>query len=280
MDIDKLETIDDGIEDKYVIFKVLNNSFGVPVKDVIEFVSMPDNITKVPDMPEMVRGVINLRGKVIPLCDLRILMGIESLPEHYNILIENLKQREKEHMEWINELEKSIIEERDFNLPTDPHKCKFGLWYDEYMKNTENSSYISMFLRSFDTPHKAIHSVADRTKAFVKNGQFDRAMEIVRKTKNNTLKKMVNLFADFYQLIVEEKNKEIAVMTKYNNRIVAFTADSVESVEELFDVAPMPELTSHGKLVKEYGRTGKQKDIMIFDYKNNLEEYYNHKVDE
>ncbi|HEV8319908.1 MAG TPA: chemotaxis protein CheW [Vicinamibacterales bacterium] len=59
---------------KYLIFALAEEEYGVPVLKVREIVRMMD-ITTVPHMPPHVRGVINLRGKVIPVIDLRVKFG-------------------------------------------------------------------------------------------------------------------------------------------------------------------------------------------------------------
>src|SRR5579883_802622 len=51
-------------------FRVGRETFGVPIKLVHEIVRVPD-ITAVPDSPEFVEGVINLRGKIVSVVDLR-----------------------------------------------------------------------------------------------------------------------------------------------------------------------------------------------------------------
>jgi purine-binding chemotaxis protein CheW len=59
---------------KYLTFALAEEEYGVPVLKVREIVRMMD-ITTVPHMPPHVRGVINLRGKVIPVIDLRVKFG-------------------------------------------------------------------------------------------------------------------------------------------------------------------------------------------------------------
>jgi len=55
-------------------FRVGNENFGVPIQSVHEIVRMMD-ITNVPDAPVYIEGVINLRGKIIPVVDLRKRFG-------------------------------------------------------------------------------------------------------------------------------------------------------------------------------------------------------------
>jgi len=55
-------------------FRVGSETFGVPIQSVHEIVRMMD-ITSVPDAPVYIEGVINLRGKIIPVIDLRKRFG-------------------------------------------------------------------------------------------------------------------------------------------------------------------------------------------------------------
>jgi purine-binding chemotaxis protein CheW len=65
-----------GLAGKYLTFSLGHEEYGLPVLKVREIIKMMD-ITLVPQMPEHVRGVINLRGKVIPVIDLRRKFGFD-----------------------------------------------------------------------------------------------------------------------------------------------------------------------------------------------------------
>lgn len=60
---------------KYLTFALGAEEYGLPVLKVREIIKVMD-ITHVPQMPPHVRGVINLRGKVIPVIDLRLKFGL------------------------------------------------------------------------------------------------------------------------------------------------------------------------------------------------------------
>lgn len=61
---------------KYLVFHLGREEFGVHVLKVREIMGLQD-ITAVPQMPPFVKGVINLRGKVIPVIDLRAKFSLE-----------------------------------------------------------------------------------------------------------------------------------------------------------------------------------------------------------
>jgi purine-binding chemotaxis protein CheW len=62
---------------KYLTFSLSNESYGVDVLKVREIIRIL-KITPVPQMPPYVKGVINLRGKVLPVIDLRLKFGLEA----------------------------------------------------------------------------------------------------------------------------------------------------------------------------------------------------------
>jgi purine-binding chemotaxis protein CheW len=63
---------------KYLTFQIANEEFGIQVMKVREIMGIQE-ITAVPHTPHYVKGVINLRGKVIPVVDLRLKFGIEEM---------------------------------------------------------------------------------------------------------------------------------------------------------------------------------------------------------
>src|SRR5688572_4198092 len=62
---------------KYLTFALSAEEYGLPVLKVREIIKMMD-ITAVPQVPSHVKGVVNLRGKVIPVVDLRLKFGLGS----------------------------------------------------------------------------------------------------------------------------------------------------------------------------------------------------------
>ncbi len=71
MTLDTLES-----EKQLVVFDLADEGYGVDIGSVREIIRMQE-ITKVPSAPDFVEGVINLRGRVIPVIDLRKRFGFE-----------------------------------------------------------------------------------------------------------------------------------------------------------------------------------------------------------
>ena len=70
----------------YLSFKLDRETFGVNVSKVIEILEVP-HITKIPKSPAFMRGVINLRGTVLPVLDARLKFGLQAIPDTVNTCI-------------------------------------------------------------------------------------------------------------------------------------------------------------------------------------------------
>jgi purine-binding chemotaxis protein CheW len=73
---DKVRERDVAQEQQLVIFDLGDESFGVDVGAVREIIRMQP-VTQVPGTPHFVEGIINLRGKIIPMVDLRKYFGFD-----------------------------------------------------------------------------------------------------------------------------------------------------------------------------------------------------------
>lgn len=65
---------------KYLTFCLDAEVYGLEILRVREIIGLMD-ITPVPRTPDHIRGVINLRGKIIPVVDLRLMFGLDSTPD-------------------------------------------------------------------------------------------------------------------------------------------------------------------------------------------------------
>ncbi|ALC92281.1 chemotaxis protein CheW [Bacillus sp. FJAT-18017] len=75
------EEFEDSLADKFLTFNLENEFYGIDIRHVIEIIGI-QQITEVPEMPEYIRGIINLRGKIIPVMDVRA--RFKKQPKEYN----------------------------------------------------------------------------------------------------------------------------------------------------------------------------------------------------
>ncbi|WP_297417587.1 chemotaxis protein CheW [Clostridium sp.] len=69
--IDIVETDEDTQKGKYLTFVLDNESYGIGINNITEIIGIQP-ITLIPELPDYIRGIINLRGKIIPVMDVRL----------------------------------------------------------------------------------------------------------------------------------------------------------------------------------------------------------------
>jgi len=245
----------------WVVFKVIERVYALSSDDIREMVSLAQyHLTVTPNSPAWIRGVINLRGKIIPVIDLRVRLGYHSLPEEMTALAATLKQREEDHHKWVAELERCVKENCEFKLTTDPHKCKFGVWYDQF--KTEDQA-LSVLLQSFDTPHKAIHAAGKQVIDLMSQGQSAQAQEVVTRLHGAEMQTMVRLFGELIAT-VQEPSREIAMVLDGGGRNLALAVDAVTSVEHL-KLEPLPDFIEgvSRDIVSGIGHAAKGDEIIL-----------------
>ncbi len=226
----------------WVLFRVENQLLAVDSLAVQEMIAIPP-VTEVPHTPAWVRGVFNLRGQVIPLVDLRVRFGMEQYPQKMIELAALLKRREQDLLAWLDELEKSVAEQREFEGQTDPDRCKFGLWYREF--RTEHV-LLAQLLSKFDKPHRKLHEVAQQIKDFQGCGDHESAMRLISRTRNSTLGEIGQL-VERAQHLIQESMTETALVLKIEGKVFGVTADSIEAVEKFKggSVEELPDMLSN-----------------------------------
>ena len=79
---------------QYVSFKIAEETYILDIRKVREFITY-ERITIIPNLPEYYKGVINLRGSIIPVMDLRLRFGYEQMDYHERTVIMTLNIRDK-----------------------------------------------------------------------------------------------------------------------------------------------------------------------------------------
>jgi purine-binding chemotaxis protein CheW len=75
-ELDMTESTVAGDEEQLVVFRILDEEYGVPIAAVKEIVRVPEHLTHVPKAPDFIEGIINLRGTVLPVVDERRRLGL------------------------------------------------------------------------------------------------------------------------------------------------------------------------------------------------------------
>lgn len=84
----------DTMKGKYLTFWTDKRLFGIPIADVVQIVKV-QQITEIPEFPSYAKGIINLRGSIIPVIDIRLRIGKDEIAydEHTCIIVTNISER-------------------------------------------------------------------------------------------------------------------------------------------------------------------------------------------
>ncbi|WP_101909769.1 chemotaxis protein CheW [Marasmitruncus massiliensis] len=66
-----VSTVMDDLQGKFLTFHIEDTIYGIELLHVIEIISI-QNATRIPNVPTYIKGIINLRGKIVPVIDVRL----------------------------------------------------------------------------------------------------------------------------------------------------------------------------------------------------------------
>jgi chemotaxis signal transduction protein len=209
-------------EHRWVVVQLQGQDYGIPVQWLREIIRLP-TVSAVPNAPFWMRGMACHRERVLPVLDLRRMLGWSSLVDDNAALCRLMDQRRQDHVNWLRELDASLTDNREFHLATDPRKCAFGRWYDAYQPDNE---WVAALLKRFDAPHRRIHEVAVTVHQLRQQGRLAEAHSHVADARTAILGKLLALFDQFAPL-VEERTREIVLVVETDTTRVGFVADKV-----------------------------------------------------
>lgn len=211
-----------------IVFSIEDKSFSISSQYVESIIKL-DTVTKLPNEPEYIKGIVKYRDKIYRVIDLRKLLGLSSIETKITDFTGLMSSRKQDHLNWLNELENSIKNRSEFKLTTDPTKCAFGKWY--YNFKTDDVG-LREYLNKFELPHSAIHNLAVKIKNLAAKNDFDSINKMIEETKNTTLKNLIDLFDHAIEFYKKSLAEFLIILQKDNFR-TAFTVDEVLKVEYL-----------------------------------------------
>lgn len=234
---------------QWLIFELSEQAYGFDVNHVREIVSLRSmRMHHMPQDATFVEGVVLLRDQPVVVLDVRSALGLCSLHQETEGIAKTLQEREEDHCRWIQELEACVNEQREFRLAKNPHKCKFGQWYDKLLSTPQGLSRltnsdlgVTSLLEQLDQPHKRIHEVADHVLDRVAAGDMQEARRIIDETRNGVLCSLRMIFAKCRErldiarrgllFVFTEEDGAVGGLVDRVSEVVRFSEDQIQPVE-------------------------------------------------
>ncbi len=216
----------------WLIFEIKGELYAVNSTFVNYIMTMPDHVTKVPDMDKIHCGLIPFQDSYVSLLSMRTLFGLNTLPEEYEAFKAMIEDRKQDHLHWVSELKRCTYEDEPFTLATDPHQCAFGHWYDGFVSEVQS---INSHMTKIDAPHKKLHQTAERIAQYQAQ-QHDHEKihvnHVLDELENEIVPIMVKLL-DETKDIFSSFYREMVIVLDDNQKKIGLVVDGVRSVDEL-----------------------------------------------
>jgi len=251
-------------------FRSGENLFGLPIHQVLTITGEQDDLHCQAFRSKETLGISEYQGVPVAIVDLAKANNITSINEQKKQLIETLKLREQDHIDWLSALEDALTNDEEFTKARDPHMCAFGKWYDSFKTDDEDLRNI---LNEFDSPHKKIHSLADKLLEMKKEGELQKCLDILNAERETTLAHLINLFERVRsQITTSIKTVFIFLTVDGSTPCVALCVDEIADVEtvaengftSMTDIA-IPLMASTIKYLSGYQKLASDNDCLLID---------------
>jgi len=213
-----------------ITFNVGDTQYATPVSEVRYIEQDKRKTTRIEVNDKLGAEVTTYQGKPVPIYDFASLMGCEAEYTKNLKLLQTLKERERDHVAWMDALEASLKTDTEFTKARDPGQCEFGKWYATFQADDE---LLADILADFDEPHKRIHSLADILLTLKEEDKLDEAIARLEQERSRTLGKLISLFQAARErlenitrpilLYIDTGKKMIAVRLNAISDIVMYT---------------------------------------------------------
>ena len=249
-------------EEHLVSFNLAGEEYAFNIAKVREILKVPE-ITAVPNVPEYVKGLFTIRNQLLPIIDLRRMLGLSGLVNEYHQIVDRALEEQKR-------LTEKVINAKDLGKQAgnliDPAKTSFGLWLNRY---DTSSVEIEQDIKKLEKYREDFHRAAIE---FVQSR--DTGQETASGQESESIgplsKNLQDMLAGFKQVVAEHHMEDQRVMVVESSGLYAgYLVDSVNEVMRIqrsfIDDTPAM-AASKGKEIKGVARLDDGKRlVMIMD---------------
>ena len=212
----------------WVIFSVGKQLYAISSRLVTGIMQIPP-VTRVAEAPELFLGVCNVRGDVIPIVNMRKLLGMSSADKEAEEHVKLLSEKRDDLDRWLKELCRCVEKGLRFNLSPDPAKYRnFGAY--------GVGSSISEDMKRIDPAYSELHSYAQKIIGMRSpDGAYDEGTDELLQQAEKSAQKAFRIIDDLAHQIREKLTPMIITLSFPSTRdtCMGFSVDSVKAVDEV-----------------------------------------------
>ncbi len=252
-DVEKLD------EEQVVTFTLGDEEFGIGIAAISEILKVGE-ITAVPNVPPYVKGIQDVRGRVLPIIDMRKLVNMDALEEFHHKLVARLKDA---HLKWLEQLKETVYRGAPFAGALDPTQCQFGKLLEHY--KTQSVSYLEIY-KVLNPPHQRVHFSGRDILQQLKTGK-EKAVQTFETLSTGAVTELLGLLPRFEDTLNHSARGEQRVLiVNIGAAVVGLLVDRVNEVSRLprsiIDSTPAV-LHSYGEEIKGIAKLEEGKRLIL-----------------
>jgi purine-binding chemotaxis protein CheW len=253
-------------ETQLVTYTLGDEEYGLDIGSVKEILRL-DDVTAVPNVPPYVKGILNVRDRVLPIIEMRKIVGMEKLEDFHSHLVEELRNG---HLDWAANLKAALYEGTSFTKSTDPTQCRLGKLLDFW--KTRGIEFADMY-KKFKPPHDALHHSAVDILKLAKTRKDD-AIEIYNNKTTIYLDTLMHLFFEMEELLKKHDLRDQRILiVDIAGTTTGLLVDRVTEVSRFpaagIETTPAV-IASYGKEIKGIVKLNNGKRLILFVDENLL----------
>jgi purine-binding chemotaxis protein CheW len=232
----EIEVLDKSATDlPWLVFRLHDLTYTINSRIVTSILQIPENVTPVTSAGESFRGIINFRGIILPLLDMRKYFGLRSFLDEQKILENKFATVFQAHLDWFAEFKSSIVSGKPFSGALDSHSSKLGEWI--YAANEGFPEVVLNGLKRVQPINEQLHKSAAEALVAVKSHSPEERLEYVENSSN--FQKLSALSANIKKLFDEinqsfvDSQREMVVVTESGDTNLGLIVDEVVAVDFL-----------------------------------------------
>lgn len=249
-------------EEQLVSFRVGSDEYAFDIKSVSEILKVMD-ITAVPNVPDYVLGMFTIRNHLLPILDMRRLLGLPDMITERKAMLDSARSEERK---WADNLKHSIEAGIRFSGAMASSETMFGKWLDGY--NTASVEVESLVKRIKRMRSELYASGRRAVEAGVKSRNM--ALDLCQTQLNPQLDVVLDLISGLKEAMAEHISEDQrAMVVECGEMTIGFLVDWVDEVlripRSIIDDTPAMATSERRELKAVAKLDGGERLIMIMD---------------
>ncbi len=255
----------------WLIFTLNSNCYAVNSK-YVNGILMPPEVTPLPEASDVYKGLIEIRGEVFPLLEMRKLFRFQSIEDESKKFEEYLNKYKQAHIDWVTELKKCVENNDRFMMEKDPLKCGFGQWYYDYInKSNKQDNSVIRTLMKIEYPHKLLHETSVTIDNLISSNKGGKNDDQIKSLLSNITDNYMPIILGLMNETVESYKgqfRETVVHLSNSDESLGLLVDEVlaiDAIEMVSDDRSMNKIVDSRYFVGVAHNAKIKKEILIID---------------